>query len=257
MLGTIDTRRPVSDHPLNRGLVLLLQRLPVWSGGRRWPNATLRPGGVAIASGAAWYGGYGCGLTSVGGTGIGTATLPATIDTSAAGSEVSVEIVATWFGTDSGTANISGLWRLGAYSCRLGNTGITNKQPQFNGSGAITSATEIEANKPFHLLLAGRNGTGFELYLNGASVGTQTYTANTSATGIELLVDDTGGRNGASALSRVAVYTRRATTQDAGLLYDQYRRDYPDTIRRARPWASVAQAATGNRRRRVLICGGN
>jgi len=239
----VNLGNPVSDHPLNRGLVLLLQTLPNLTGGRRWRNATGRAGELTLLSGAGWYGFHGCGITSVGGTGIGTATLPATIDTSTGGSELSVELVATWFGADSGTANISGLWRFGNYSCRLGNAGIRNTQPQFNGSGTITSGSDVAAGVPFHLMVAGKNATGFEMFLNGVSVGTQTYTANSgSVTGIELLVDDTGGRNGSSAVRRVAVYQRRVTAEDAGRLYRQYLAGYPDTLRRVRPWSFGASA---------------
>lgn len=235
-LGNVYYGQPVNRaHPLHRGCTALLQAVPNFVGSPIIKSLQGVGGSLTMTASTAGWLGYGFGTKTVPGSSLGTFTVPSAIDTSTGGSEISIEFVATWLGTDSGTANISGCWRLGTtYFLRLGDSDLTNTQANLHNATTriIVSTTNIVARRRFSILCTANNSNGVDMYLDGASVGTASYTGNFVGSSFNMFADDSGSRAGAMMLHRFAVWNRRLTASDAVRLSDEAQRDWPTLLTR-------------------------
>lgn len=107
------------------------------------------------------------------------------------------------------------------------------------------------------------NADRLKLYLDGAPVtltfvGTVGTTVPTNAIGANIGRYSFTGAVADALISEVRVYKTALQADDCGILADQWRRGRPDLFRRYTPPTRVffgTASATGNRRRRAIICG--
>lgn len=269
MLGRyLDLGNPVSDHPLNRGLVAWWLGLPNNSGGTRLHDLKgARPG--TLTNGPTW-----------------TGTGSAAGDRSALRFDGSNDYVAV--STSPVTANpVTVCGWVYPLSASTGNT-VISLRGSSGGDGWWLNVFEgtwrykVRASGADNAVLGGTVSTSrwqfvcgvsaanndHRLYVNGVQVATDTGTYAVAAVDNVALGAEanTGSGAGGNPLSGWGadwpVYNRALSASEVFALYEQGLRGHPGTLRR---WSrkvtvfggvAAGGGGGGNRRRRVILCGG-
>ena len=256
MLGRyLDLGNPVAKHPLNDGLLAWWLGLPNNSGGARFFDVS-------------GHGNHGT-LTSFGFSGPTTGWIPTPNGFQGLGldgTDDRVVLPSVAIGT-AHTVEVVFRRRSGTAFALVGATG--SSYPAYYSGGAFfyyasgssgnSSGYTVVSGEWTHLVVA-RAGTELAWYANGVPIGTATMGSNNAATLNRLgSIDDSNNIAGDIAYCRVL--NRGVSAGEAWASYDQWRRAWPDTLRRwsRKAWLMGGVASGGgggNRRRRVILCGG-
>jgi hypothetical protein len=273
--NAIDLSDPVSDHPLNRGIVSWWLPLPHLKGsttlfdlvktGRNHGTLTNGPTWTAGRDGfgALQFDGSNdyvdCGLAGNFTTEsfwiefhVNPASLPTT---GTGGNPVFVY---------KGAFNVGG-WYV---QCQQNSTTrdlvfVTNQSGANQQTKSVANVLTVGAD---HHVVVTRDGAAAKIYVNGSEV---SYAASASHTNpASVATSMVIGRYLASAanfhvtgrMDFVRIGANRVpSASEVAALYDQFRRSYPDTLRRysTARWFVGSAPGGGNRRRRVLLLGRN
>jgi len=275
MLGfgrQLDLGNPVSDHPLNRGLVSWL--LPQSNNSGSSTLFDIVPTGrnnVPLTNGPTWTTGPGAFMSVLfDGTddygvmpnpGLSGST-PRTVDGFIRLDSTSG--LRTMF--RCGPNDVNALQSFGVFANVLAGGDL---YILFSGCDWYTGAV-LTAGRWHHVAVTYNGGAvetvgNVAAYLNGVpqsltKIGVSTGAANTVETTFGIGTDPHNARYWLGAMTGLRFSSRALSASEVYSIYDQSIRNYPDLLRRVptTTWISLAApVVTGNRRRRVLICGGN
>lgn len=259
LLGNIDLGNPVSDSPLNAGLLAWYSPLP--SG--LWLQ-NLRRQSVASYSGTPAYSRSGSGLPSLlyGGSNYWTApgeetalgSSNFTISFASRSGSVFAGLISSSRGTTPGVVGWT-TWLSGTDAYITIDTGGAYDQPGVS----IPGYPDGTWHRLCWSIVRGSTAT---LYMDGVQQGSpQAISSTGSITGSGLTW--LGSFAGASsmlvgALADVRIYNRALSADNVWVEHEQCRRGHPDTLRRFSRRHFIVHGApvTGNRRRRLLITAG-
>lgn len=262
--GAINAAHPVNwESPLNRGLVGWWLTLPQRMGGNRlmdlcqpgnhgtltssptWGSAAGRPGGYGSVKFS------GSNYVSCGG---GTA-----LDVAAG--DFSFCCWAQWTTTSAAfpMCKTTGASTNG-YDLLL-NRISGGASLRLNGGDATVDSTSSSLNDGAWHHLCGTRVSGYvSFFVDGVETGATTFATSITNTSAPLVF---GGRNttafAACSVDDCRVFNRASSASEVHQLYNDARTGYQQTLNRLSRTSMATQAgsATGNRRRRVLICGAN
>jgi hypothetical protein len=254
MLGRyIDLGNPVSDHPLNAGLVEWWLPLPNNQGGSRLFGLRNRHHGTITD--ATWgTGPNGFAALKFDGTGdrvevahhaglVGMAKLS----------------VSCWvYPTSTPSADDEFVKKDSCYLLRYAASGALQGAVWTGGLNIWQSAAGVIPDNTWTWVGLRYDGAEGTTWVNGRQDGSSSFTGAvaTAANALGIGASPGGGEDFPGLITDVRV---QADAVDMAAIYDQSRRGYPDLLRRypsrAYLFAPAAAAPGGNRRRRVILCG--
>lgn len=260
----IDLGNPVSDHPLNRGLLLWWQGLPNNSGGSYFFDLMGRNSGALLPAGDPTW------TTAQNG-------MPAVVldgSNDYADSDNPIGLSGAYSRTLSGYVQIngggsnSGILRIGPLGTAAADFSIevrSGTSAGFNGWFNDYEFTTPATGTWYHVAIT-YDGSLNSAYVNGILANSQSMSLNTTDVGLvagSSRLNADGSLNGsgghcAMRLSTAMLHSRALSASQVWQLYDQTRRRFPDTLRRYSRRAYLFGSGggappAGNRRRRILL----
>ncbi len=252
MLGPrlIDLGNPVSDHPLNRGLVAWWLPLPNNQGGTRLYDITTKRGSGTLTGGPTWVPGP-AGFQAIdcvrASTQYATGALASTAQTA--------WTIACWLATATLTSSDGTI----TFNGSPGSNGYGFRQYTSLNLNLIADGVANQAAGAGYTLAAGvwthavctRSGGTSTLYVNGVQISTGASGINTpTAGGTSVGARSNGTQPWGGKVTDHQIWTRGLSASEVWSVYTQARRDYPDQLRRYTPrtwsFASAPVAATAS-----------
>lgn len=234
LLPVVDLGNPVSDHPLNRGLVGWWLPLPNNSGGSQLFDITGKRNHGTLSGDATWDA-WGGPASKFGGLNLGGTNGKAT--TALTNDSIGVPFsVSAWFnpatlpGGGAGVLSIGGstLYTIGAIQVRW--------QDNDSGFQAVNAATTLAIGSWYNALVTSTgSGAGqTEIYLAGIASGDGAAGGTFSGTNTLVIGNAGGGFDAyfAGLVTDVRVWNRALDASEARLFFNQSRLAYPDLLRR-------------------------
>lgn len=239
--GFVDTANPVSDHPLNQGLAGWWLPLPNNAGGSRLFDLKGGNHGT-LTNGPAWTAGPG-GLQALSFDGTNDAVTVAQVASLEPSAAVTCECAFYRSGSQAANDRLVEKEYSNAAAPPYVSYGLewrgTNTLAAVCSAGGTlrTGTAAAVADLAWTHAVMTYDGANMRLYLNGVEAVAATACSGALAYSGTNGMLDFGGRNTSGeyfsgGIQSVRVYSSARSAGEVGLLYDQWRRGFPDLLRR-------------------------